>query len=74
MTDLKKTVTENFNVIKNNWFMQEAENIFGQPEASYNIVKDIINCNTAEQLFDLLKFFADGSDIDLAEFIGYFNN
>jgi len=69
MTNLKNEVKNNFRVIKNNWFELEAKNLFGQQDVSYTIVKDIIDCNRSEQLWDLLKFFTDGLDIDLEEFI-----
>ena len=69
MTGLKNEVKNNFTVIKNNWFELEAKNLFGQQDVSYTIVKDIIDCNRSEQLWDLLKFFTDGLDIDLEEFI-----
>tara|TARA_B110000977_G_scaffold144428_1_gene183358 strand:- start:581 stop:820 length:240 start_codon:yes stop_codon:yes gene_type:complete len=70
MKDLKKDLfSDNFTVIKNNWFELEAKNLFGQQDASYRIVKDIIECSTPEQLWDLLLFYTGGLDIDLEEFI-----
>jgi len=71
MTNLKDEVKNNFTVIKNDWFELEARNLFGQQDASYSIVKDIIDCNTPEQLWDLLLFFTKGLDIDPEEFIVY---
>ena len=69
MTNLKNEVENNFTVIQNNWFELEAKNLFGQQDASYSIVKDVIDCSTPEQLWDLLLFFTNGLDIDLEEFI-----
>ena len=70
MKNLKNEVKNNFTVIKNNWFELEAKNLVGQQDASYSIVRDIIDCITPKQLWDLLLFFTDGLDIDLEEFIG----
>ena len=62
---------DHFTVIKNNWFELEAKNLFGQQDASYSIVKDIIDCNTPEQLWDLLLLFTTGLGMDPKEFIVY---
>ena len=64
MTNLKNEVENNFTVIKNNWFELEAKNLFGQQDASYSIVQDIINCNKPEQLWELFIFFTKGLDLD----------
>ena len=73
MTDLKNEVKDNFTVIKNNWCELEAKNLFGQQDASYSIIKDVIDCNTPEQLWDLLIFFTIGLDMDPEQFIKVLN-
>ena len=73
MTNLKNEVKNNFTVIKNNWFKLEAKNLFGQQDANYSIIKDVIDCNSPKQLWDLLMFFTKGLDMDPEQFIKVLN-